>query len=64
MEQIMSDMKSKLPDLNEISGMASKLFNDIKKSVCEIIDGYKQKHDTKTSTPKAAKKTGKKAAEK
>ena len=35
----MSD-KSKMPDLKEISGMAGKLFSDVKKSVVEIVDDY------------------------
>ncbi len=39
----MSDNKSKLPDFKEISSMAGKLFNDVKTSVCEIIDDYKKK---------------------
>ena len=40
----MSDLKSKLPDLKELGEMTSKLFNDIKTSVAEIVDTYKQKH--------------------
>jgi hypothetical protein len=40
----MSDLKSKLPDLDELSTMATKLYKDIKSSVCEIIDDYKLKH--------------------
>ena len=40
----MSDLKSKLPDMNELGSMAGKLFKDIKASVVEIIDDYKQKH--------------------
>lgn len=39
----MSDFKSKLPDLNELSSMAGKLFKGLKNSVNEIIDDYKQK---------------------
>ncbi len=35
---------SKLPDLNELGNMASKLFGDVKKSIGEIIDDYKAKH--------------------
>lgn len=42
----MSEQKSKMPDLNEIMGMAGKLFKDIKESVCEIVDDYKNKHET------------------
>lgn len=41
----MSDLKSKLPDLNEITTMATKLFKDVKSSVGEIIDTYKQKRE-------------------
>lgn len=40
----MSDLKSKLPDVNEISSMASKLYKDVKKSVTEIIADYKANH--------------------
>lgn len=39
----MSDLKSKLPDLNEISAMATKLFKDVSTSICEIVDQYKEK---------------------
>ncbi|KTD65497.1 hypothetical protein [Legionella spiritensis] len=41
----MSDFKSKLPDLKEISSIATKLFKDVKTSVGEIIDDYKQKRE-------------------
>ena len=40
----MSDFKSKLPDLKEVTGMLGKLFGDVKKSVIEIADAYKEKH--------------------
>ena len=40
----MSDFKSKLPDLKELGDMTSKLFGDIKTSISEIIDSYKNKH--------------------
>ena len=46
----MSDLKSKLPDLNELGSMAGKLYNDLKTSVCEIIDDYKKKHPPETET--------------
>lgn len=39
----MSDFKSKLPDLNELTSMTAKLFKGIKTSVSEIIQDYKQK---------------------
>lgn len=35
---------SKLPDLNELGNMATKLFGDVKKSIGEIVDDYKAKH--------------------
>lgn len=60
----MSDFKSKLPDLKEITAIASKFFRDMKSSVSEIIDEYKAKHqepDTSgevvSSTDKKTKKT-------
>jgi len=40
----MSDIKSKMPDLNEITSMAGKLFRDVKKSITEIIADYKNNH--------------------
>ncbi|MFA6302999.1 MAG: hypothetical protein WC627_07690 [Legionella sp.] len=39
----MSDFKSKLPDLQELSSMTGKLFKGIKASVDEIIHDYKEK---------------------
>ena len=48
----MSDLKSKLPDLNELSSMAGKLYNDVKASVVEIIDDYKKRHPDTVSEPK------------
>ncbi len=36
--------KSKIPDLAEVSGMAGKLFKDVKQSVTEIFSDYKEKH--------------------
>ena len=64
----MSDQKSKIPDLKELASMTSKLFGDIKTSVGQIIQDYKDiraqsgvdgdKADEvkKTEEPKAAKK--------
>jgi hypothetical protein len=37
----MSDMKSKLPDFKELASMTGKLYNDIKTSVGQIIQDYK-----------------------
>lgn len=55
----MSDLKSKLPDLKELSSMACKLFNGIKSSVGEIIQDYKQKRsvdETKQESANPVKK--------
>lgn len=72
----MAGQKSKLPDVSEITSMASKLFHDIKNSISQIITGYKAKHDVpvkeatattkEKTTPKAkaASKTAKPAAKK
>lgn len=49
----MSDLKSKLPDLGELGSMAGKLYNDLKTSVCEIIEDYKLKHPPETAVPQA-----------
>ena len=53
----MSDLKSKLPDLQEVTGIVGKLFGDIKKSVLEIVKTYQEKHPS--TQKKAPKKTGK-----
>ena len=45
----MSDLKSKMPDLNEIGSIAGKFFNDMKQSVVEIIDDYKKKHPSEAA---------------
>ena len=50
----MSDSKSKLPDLKEITSMAGKLFNDIKKSVNEIVADYKKNHSNASGAPRKA----------
>lgn len=39
---IMNDLKSKLPDFKELTTMTGKLYNDIKKSICEIVHTYKE----------------------
>ena len=38
----MNDMKSKLPDMEELTSMTTKLFKDIKTSVGEIVADYKK----------------------
>lgn len=49
----MSDLKSKMPDINEITSMATKLFKDVKKSITEIIADYKANHPVSESTESA-----------
>lgn len=39
----MSNLQSKLPNMKEATEMATKLYRDVKTSVCEIIDMYKEK---------------------
>ena len=59
----MSDFKSKLPDLKEVSAIAGKLFKDLKTSVSEIMSDYKEKHaETVKAAPKVAKEKPKKQA--
>ena len=48
----MSDMKSKLPDLKELASMTGKLFTDIKTSVTQIIQDYK---DVRVQTGESVK---------
>ena len=58
----MSDKKSNLPDLNELSSMAGKLFHDVKTSVTEIIGAYKHKREhVPSDDPKTAAKAETKA---
>jgi hypothetical protein len=63
----MSDLKSKLPDFQELSSMACKLFSGLKKSVGEIISDYKEKRaepEIKEKPAAEAKKTKSKPAKK
>ena len=53
----MADMKSMLPDFDDVTSIASKLFKDIKKSVGEIVDDYKEKHCAKDATASTRTKT-------
>lgn len=54
---MMSDFKSKLPDLKELGEMTNKLFKDVKNSISEIIKDYKEKHpQTATQEEKGSKK--------
>ncbi|MDF1677489.1 MAG: hypothetical protein P1U32_02200 [Legionellaceae bacterium] len=57
----MGDLKSKLPDVKELTGMLGKLFTDVKKSVVEIADAYKEKHKDDAPEEKAAAPEKKKA---
>ncbi len=50
--------KSKLPNLDEISGIAGKLFKDVKKSITEIVADYKEKRaEAAQATPATETKT-------
>jgi len=60
----MSDFKSMLPDLKEVTSIASKLYTDVKKSVCEIVTDYKSKHCAENSEKKTESKKGKTADKK
>lgn len=61
----MSDFKSKMPDFNEISNMATKLFKDVKTSVSEIVDMYKEKraHESTEVPTSCETKSAEKKAE-
>jgi hypothetical protein len=41
----MADLKSKLPDLNEVMSMMDKLYTGVKNSVLDIVRDYKSKHN-------------------
>lgn len=60
----MSDMKSKMPDLKELAAMTGKLFNDIKTSVSEIIQDYKEVRAKSDADVNAAEEVPPKAASK
>ncbi len=53
----MSDLKSKLPDLKEISSMANKLFKSLKSTVEEIVHDYKEKRAEPAHEAPAKKET-------
>lgn len=62
----MSEPKSKMPDLKELASITSKLFKDIKTSVGEIIQDYKNvraQSDVDDSTTKSVKPKETKAEE-
>lgn len=52
----MSDLKSKIPDLNEITSMAGKLFKDVKQSITEIIADYKESHPQQEESAEVVEK--------
>ncbi|OGV44409.1 MAG: hypothetical protein A3F46_06335 [Legionellales bacterium RIFCSPHIGHO2_12_FULL_42_9] len=55
----MTDMKSMLPDLKDVTSIANKLFKDVKKSVSEIVSDYKEKHACQDDSCKTGAKTTK-----
>lgn len=67
---MMSEQKSKLPDMKELGDMAGKLFKDVKESISQIITNYKHKrtpsatHHKKPTTAKAAPKASHEPKEK
>ena len=58
----MADMKSMLPNLKDVTSIATKLFKDVKKSVSEIVTEYKEKHTCQEESCKTtdSKTTGSK----
>lgn len=60
----MSDLKSKMPDLKEVTSIAGKFYKDMKTSVCEIIDDYKKKREEHAEVKKEEEKPKKPAAAK
>lgn len=60
----MSDFKSKMPDMGEITTMATKLFKDVKSSVGEIVEMYKQKRSTESSAEPSVQESKPKKTEK
>ena len=64
----MAEPKSKLPDMNEVTEMVTKLCRDVKTSVLEIVDTYKEKReaandDSAEPQKEEAKKTENKKTE-
>ena len=57
----MADMKSMLPDLKDVTSIASKLYHDLKKSVSEIVTDYKGKHCAEKDAPESKAKPKAKA---
>ncbi|KTD68820.1 MULTISPECIES: hypothetical protein [Legionella] len=53
----MSDFKSKLPDLKELASMTGKLYTDIKKSVGEIVQNYKENRAQEAEEAKKTEQT-------
>jgi hypothetical protein len=59
----MSDLKSKMPDLNEMTTMATKFLKDMKNSVGEIVEMYKQKRSESCSSEACTKESAPKGAD-
>lgn len=61
----MNDFKSKLPDLKELAAITNKLYTDMKKSVGEIVQSYKEnraqqaRESEQAKTQEAAKEEAK-----
>jgi hypothetical protein len=52
----MNYAKSKLPDLKELTAMATKFLTDVKKSITEIADTYQQERKAEPQAPVTEKK--------
>ncbi len=46
----MSDLKSKMPDMNEVSAMFGKFCTDVKNSIEGIVHNYKEKRQCSEPT--------------
>lgn len=53
----MSDLKSKMPDMNEVSSMVGKFCTDVKNSIEGIVHEYKEKRQCTEQTKSAKKET-------
>lgn len=53
----MSDTKSKLPDMKELTSITKKFFSDMKTSVDQIIKDYKEVRAKQTMSEEAKSKT-------
>ncbi len=46
----MSDLKTKMPDMNEVSAMVGKFCADVKNSIEGIVHDYKEKRQCSEAT--------------